>query len=142
MGDEGLLGVQREGGRNPHKPGRYGVNPELFHQCAAALPGKDRAHPTPAGMRGLDGVVEGDWVLPRSVETAVFRATLLGVSPLFPLPTRNSFNRYLQASTHLFCNQISPTGIGANTSGRLISWLCSQGKVILLHRVTFHSTEA
>jgi hypothetical protein len=60
MRDEGLLGVQREGRRNPHKPRRYGVNPELPHQCAAPLHGKDRAHPTPAGMRGLDGVVEGD----------------------------------------------------------------------------------
>jgi hypothetical protein len=31
MRDEGLLSVQRESRRNPHKPRRYGVNPELFH---------------------------------------------------------------------------------------------------------------
>jgi hypothetical protein len=136
MGDEGLLSVQREGRRNPHRAGKYGVNPELFHQCAAALHDKDRAHPTPAGIRGLDNVVEGDWVLPWSVQTAVFRTSLLKVSLLFPPLARDSFNRYLQASTCLFCNQISPTGIGANTSGRLISWLCPPAKVILPRRVT------
>src|SRR5271156_4543307 len=94
MGDEGLLSLQREGRRNPHKPGRYGGNPELFRQCAAALHDQNRAHPTPAGMRGLDGVVEGDWILPWSVETTVFRTSLLkSISAGSASYERGSFNR-------------------------------------------------
>jgi hypothetical protein len=45
MRDERLLNVQRGGRRNPHKLGRYGVNPELFYGCAFVLHDKDRAQP-------------------------------------------------------------------------------------------------
>ena len=61
------------------------VNPRDFKDAKTAS--DSDTYTTPAGIRGLDGVVEGDWTLPWSVETAVFRTSLLKVSPLVP-PTR------------------------------------------------------